>query len=418
MRPLQTLHARSRATAIAAGSALCACIAGCDSSEPVAHEARTLEYAHSGVPWIFDDDGNQYLIDTGTPRSFVVPPIAAMDDDAFVTRVVEGWDIQGIGEDEEVVVTYDLPPPILPMMGPGFGGIMAADLLSRQPFMLDPLRSRFVLDDDGRFDEWLSETDDAIRVPATIAGGGTICMHPDRCFEHEGRRVLVDVLVEGEPVVALLDTASTYTTMGRLLFERLDGGQSRPQVSISRGWDTWDFARVGELSIGEASLEDVPVRVNAAIDTALARLSVETNQKVELLIGHSYLLHFMTGVDYDHPALTLARYSTPRPVETEMFEGFGIWLFGATEGTSCLPVVAMAHGGEAERAGIDVGDCVLELDGRDGASMTDADVSLVLRQAELGQALSMTVLDSPIAGARRTSPRAVTLTKTNLLPAP
>lgn len=397
---------------------LAASLVGCDPAGPPAHEARVLAYAHSGVPWMFDDDGYQYLIDTGTPRSFVIPPVARRGDDVFLTEVVEGWDVNGLGADVEVVVTYELPPAILPMMDSTFGGIMAADVLSRQPFMLDPLRSRFVLDDDGRFDEWLSETDDAVRVPVTIAGGGTTCMQVDRCFEHDGHRVLVDVLVDGEPVVALLDTASTYTTMGRGLLERLGQAEGRPHVVVSRFWDSWDFVRLEELAVGGARLADVPVRVNPALDTAFARLSVETGEKVELLLGHSFLLYFMTGVDYDGPSLTLARYSAPRTIETEMFESFGIWLVGSNEERgSCLPVVALAQGGEADRAGIDLGDCVIELDGRDGATLTDADVDLVLRQPALGEALSMVVLDTPAEGGRQTAPRPVTLTKASLLPA-
>ncbi len=388
--------------------------AGCGEADPAIHEARVLSYSHSGVPWIFDDDGYQYLIDTGTPRSFVAPPVAAHDDDVFVVETVPGWDVQGMGSDTEVVVTYDLPPAILPMIGSDFGGIMAADVLSRQPFLLDPLRSRFILDDDGNFGEWLSGTEQATRFPVTIAGGGTTCMQETRCFEHEGLRILVDVLVEGEPVVALLDTASTFTTMGRGLFDRLHGPTSRPSAKIARGWDEWEFVRVGDLRMGDVALDDVPVRMNHHLDVPLARLSVETNRKVELLLGHSFMLHFMVGIDYDAPSVMLARYSDPAPVETEMFEGFGIWLFPPRDGSSCIPVVALAHGSDADDAGIDVGDCLLEIDGVDGAAIGDVD--LVLRRAPLGQVMEVTVLDTPAPGGRVTAPRSVSLTKRDLLP--
>lgn len=398
------------------GLGLCLALAGC--AEPALETpSRALFYWHSGVPWILDDDGFHYLIDTGTPRSFVVPSVASRDDDSFTVDVVDDWDVHGMGAHAEVVVTYDLPPAILPMTGPRFGGILAADILSQQAFMLDPLHGRLVLDDDGHFEEWLVGTSVPTRVPVTIAGGGTTCMRENRCFEHDGLRVLVEVQVEGEPVIALLDTASTYTTMGRALFDRLAHTESRPLVSISRSWDTWDFTRIDELRIGDAALSHVPVRVDPELDTDLARLRVETGEKVELLIGHSFLLYFVTGVDYPGSSLTLARYDVPPPIETEMFEGFGLWLQGASpEHGRCLPVVALAHDGPADHAGVDIGDCVIELDGRDGSTLTDVDVERMLGEVPLGHPLEMTVLDTPAEGGREAPPRVVTLTKTNFLP--
>lgn len=396
---------------------LCLSLWGCAEPEPKI-PSRAFFYWHSGVPWIVDDDRLQYLVDTGTPRSFVVPSVAARDDDAFAVAVIDDWDVQGLGAHAEVVITNDLPPAILPMTGPGFGGILAADVLSQQAFMLDPTNGRFVLDEDGHFDEWLVGTSAPTRVPVTVAGGGTSCMREQRCFEHDGHRVLVEVLIEGEPVTALLDTASTYTTMGRALFDRLEHASGHPQVSISRGWDTWDFTRIDALSIGDAALGDVPVRVNPELDTALARLSVETGETVELLVGHSFLLYFMTGVDYPGSSLTLARYVDPPRIETEMFEGFGLWLAGATEGHgSCLPVIALAHDGPADLAGMDIGDCVIELDGHDGATLTDTDVERIMDEAPLGRPLEMTVLDAAGDGSRQTPARAVILTKVDLLPA-
>lgn len=374
-----------------------------------------VPYSHSGVPWVFDD-GRQYLVDTGTPKSFVVPMVAGMEDDAFVLSTLSGWDVQGIGAESEVVVTRDLPAAILPMIGPDFGGILAADILAEQPFMLDPRRGRLILDDDGVFDEWLVETEEPTRAPVSVEGGGVMCMTEERCFEHDGLRILVDVEIEGTTTTALLDTASTYTTMGQRLRDELAGDPMRPSVSISRGWDTWDFIRVDELSVFGATLCDVPVRVRPDVDTALARLSVETGHRVELLLGHSFLLHFMTGVDYDHGVLTLARYSQQVPVETEMFESFGVWISEPVPDSRCRFVTALAHGSSASEAGLGVGDCIVTIDGRESSEWSESELMVRLEGAQLGSTLELTVIGVPEEGAETPPPRAVTIEKVDLLP--
>ena len=47
------------------------CLAACDEPGPTVPE-RSVPYVHRGVPWVIDDDHRHYLVDTGTPRTFVV----------------------------------------------------------------------------------------------------------------------------------------------------------------------------------------------------------------------------------------------------------------------------------------------------------------------------------------------------------
>ncbi len=415
------MHSKSLRRGVGA-AVFAACLSGCDEPDMARGEARVLRYAHQGVPWIFDDDGYQYLIDTGTPRSFVTPGVAGMDSDVFVTTVVDSWDLQGVGAGVEVVVTNDLPPAIVPMMGPDFGGIMGADLLSAERWLLDPVRSRFILDDDGDFTPWLTETAVPVRVPVAVTGGGVTCMQTDRCFEHDGLRMLVDVMVEGRPVTALLDTGATYTSMGVALLGQLDqeqpdGEQPRPLVTISRGWDQWRFARVDAMAVGDAEVRGVPVRIHPELDTALARLSVEAGRRVEMLLGHSFLLNFATGIDYPARVLTLARYDDPGPLETEMFVSYGIWLVGSPFAGGAPRVAGLVHGSEAEAAGLGIGDAVLTLDHRDATSMTTVELDIALRSGPQGQTIELEVVDSTFAEQRRPVARHITLTKRDLLPA-
>ncbi len=99
------------------------------------------------------------------------------------------------------------------------------------------------------------------------------------------------------------------------------------------------------------------------------------------------MLHFMVGIDYDARSVTLGRYVDRALVETEMFEGFGISLFPPADDSSCVPVVVLAYGSEADEAGIDVGDCLLQIDGVDGAAVPDLD--LLLRRAALGKVMEV-----------------------------
>jgi hypothetical protein len=79
----------------------------------------------------------------------------------------------------------------------------------------------------------LSETDQVAHVPVEVVGGGTSCMSAGRCFSHEGRRMLVEVILEGEPTLALLDTGSTYTTMLRYHGVLAAHAKHRHEVSLA-----------------------------------------------------------------------------------------------------------------------------------------------------------------------------------------
>ena len=161
-------------------------------------------------------------------------------------------------------------------------------------------------------------------------------------------------------------------------------------------------------------MADVPVNIDSMLDTSLARLSVETDRRVEMLLGHSALLNFMTGVDYGKATLTLARYTDPGPLETEMFQNFGIWLADAVgEGVeSCFPITALVHGSEAELAGLGIGDCVMAIDGRPVAEMSTYEGELTLQRAEIGDTKLFTLR----TGVGENESRTVALVKHDRLP--
>lgn len=409
-------HAYPRALVLAALITL----AGCDTSAGV-HTARVLPYTHSGAPWLIDDAGFQYLVDTGSPRTIVSPAAVGMQAGTFTTQTLPGWSVLELGEGLDVVVTDDIPVTMRSLVSPTFGGILAGDSLADQPFMLDPHRGRLILDDDGDFSEWLSETEPPVLVPIEVRGGGITCMSEDHCFEHEGYRVLVEVEIEGERVLALLDTGASYTGMGEALYAKLAAKAEHPEVLFRRPWDSWQFARVRSVAVGETELANVPVRVNPALDTALARLRVETNRDVELVLGHSLLLHFAVGLDHANERLTLARYTVPRAVETEMFETFGFWFSDNRETHGCLGIGLVAETPEIAAAALEPADCVLAIEGVSIMDMSFEDALRMVEGAAIGDELEFTIVDDfrpgePSGAAWNSPPRTVTLAKRDLLP--
>ncbi|MCH9685458.1 MAG: PDZ domain-containing protein [Deltaproteobacteria bacterium] len=161
----------------------------------------------------------------------------------------------------------------------------------------------------------------------------------------------------------------------------------------------------------------MPVRINPMLDISLARLGVETGRRVEMLLGHSLFLQFATGIDHQAQVLTLARYHEPGALETEMFVGYGIWLVGSPLPGAAPRVAALAHGMEAQQAGIDIGDVIVGIDGRDTVSMTAVELDVALRVGAQGQTIELEVADVMQDGLRQSPPRRVALTKRDLLPA-
>ena len=396
-----------------------ACAAETDEED----EILIIPYTHFGVPWVFDDAGREFLVDTGTPRSFLMPDLADYPEHSFTTTTVEGWELWGLGEGVELVVTRKLPPAMLPVISPTFGGIVGADILARRAFVLDPLRERLIVaNSEGELGEWTRETNALVELPATIGGGGVSCMSEGNCFAHEGQRMLVEIEVEGVPVVALVDTGSSYTTMGeglRLLLPAV----TRPELALERGWDETDFTRVEQLEMGGVAVEDLPVLFDSGVDVDLARLSVEVGRTVDMLIGHSLLLHFAAKFDYPAQTLSLARYDNPPLSHTEIFQSFGVWLGNWSEaaaeaGIDCVELEVVARVAMTTQAELEAGDCIYAVEGETTSERSASELFRPLLTAPIGTSLEFGVFDAPQGDAPLdpSSARSVTLTMQDLLP--
>jgi hypothetical protein len=340
-------------------------LVGC-APEPV----WSLPYVHTVVPWVRDREGYWYLFDTGTPRTQVTTEVAGLEPGE---QVVPGWGVGELVPDEPIVVSDDLPALLGAAIEAGeivnFGGIVGADLLYDQAWWMDP-RSELV---------WFGEGPPGVRteasVPARLVGEGSTCLADGPCVDFPRARILVEVQVEGSPLTLLLDTASTYVTLPPLVAERL-------------GIDlfTLDFESEA-VTVGQADVRlggaggEIPVAaMDEPIVEALVRLSLEVDQPVDGLLGHSLLRSFVLGVDPRRGELTLGTYTAGEWGSSWTWTTPGFFLGdGGEEG---YPVLAVIQGSPAALAGISAGEILSSVDGLTPADVPAAEIMVHL--TELG----------------------------------
>ena len=188
----------------------------------------------------------------------------------------------------------------------------------------------------------------------------------------------------GAPLTFILDTGATKCVLFQpSLGQRVPGYRRWPTVEglaapTLIGVSSASIARVPRLEIGA----DAGAIVVRGLDAAILRselsdqLSQVVGERVDGLLGASFLSRYLVVIDYPHRVLWLDRErggSNPRPFE---YCHVGLQL---ERRDHSLQVVALVRRSPAEHAGIRVGD-VLEM--IDGAPVRDLDVSTVNRRLE------------------------------------
>ncbi|MEQ1507010.1 MAG: aspartyl protease family protein, partial [Myxococcota bacterium] len=280
------------------------------------------------------------------------------------------WGVGSLPRDGRRIVTDALPDRVLDAEAAGeifgLGGVVGADLLSRQPWWIDPRGQRL----------WFVDPPTGIErvetVPVEVAGGGSTCLSDGTCFDHDPSRLLVEATIAGEPMTLMVDTASTYVGLKASVFDRL--GIDPPTFDFG----TAAFGVAGAtVGIGGTEVDRVRIaEVDAATEESLVRLALEVDRPIDGLLGHAFLLGFVVGIDQEGGELTLSRYASgpwdplPDPVHPGVSVGDG-------EG-DCFAVRYLVVGSPADRAGIDFGTCVTAVGGR-----TPADVDGTTLMADL-----------------------------------
>ena len=395
-RPRATARSPRAGGARIGVASLCLALTACQSStEQTSPSTRDVfeTYVFTAVPWVTDPRGNAFLLDTGSPRTQLVPGILGLDDDHFSERIVDSVELRGLSiADISVVVSSTLPAPLqngLENSGRlNFGGVIGSDLLGLRDFAFDARDQRLLFGDPLAS---LTNVGPATDVGARLKGGGSTCLAPEQCYAFGATRWLVDVELDGVTTVALVDTAATYVIVSDSIFTRAQRmGGTRSTVRLER-LPTGDTAtRIGvfdEVRVGEVALDDVGMIVRGGgFDSALARLQVETGERVEVLLGHSVLQRFVTEFSVDPPTLKLREYEPPRddpfPVPQT---GLG---FGLVSDASCFSVTSLIQDTPVAARGLQLGDCVTHIDGHQTFSPEAKDR---VRTTSLGDEVVLTI---------------------------
>jgi predicted aspartyl protease len=292
---------------------------------------------------------------------------------------IPGLDTKGV----PLIVAGDFPDRVLAAAVKNLGGIVGVDLLSRQPFTLDPQSSRYVV---GRPDLFLFDVGEALDVPVTLLGGGRTCFTEQRCADFGATRLVMPLEIEGVTTYALVDTGSTYTSVLPSLLDRLPERSDRPTLTMQADVQR-TFTRLAEVRVGAAVRENLPIIVGHHLETPLARLHVDTGVRIEVLLGHSFLLYYASAFDYREPSFKLYPYLHADHVSTESFVGIG---FRLVEDVACWRVERMVLG-KADLADISIGDCVVSIDDLHAGETTFTQVQQHLRDLTPGAQVSIDV---------------------------
>ncbi len=416
---------RTRAIALTVALPLAACV---PDSEPDPFSADPVEVQSrfTNVTWMTTANGEVFLLDTGSPRTQVVPQVVGLGSDAFDEVVWDdpfGFNFEG----RAVLASVDLPPFLRAV--PGFSGIIGADLLSRRPITIDNQGQQVVLGE-------LSPSEVMARydveppsvVPMEVLGGSRTCFTTG-CIEWDANRIIVPLTIDGVATHGVVDTGMGNVTVSGEFFERHLADRRVPTFEMADLVDprfTQAQAVVMNHTLAQrlvtGGVEQLDVRLDippraAGLDAALSRLSVEVGVQVEVLLGNSLLAPFLTQLDYEAGELRLYRYREP-PRSLGRLEGTSVFAaesvgglgladapIGGTYDGRCLYAVRAVVGGEASELGLaDAEMCFSSVAGFDAADPEQlAELPVHLDALDVGDPVEVTVA-SPGA-----DPRLVTL---------
>ncbi|GAB4561622.1 MAG: hypothetical protein Tsb0020_09240 [Haliangiales bacterium] len=324
----------------------------CAVSDTASDEPTYHSYVQTLLPFIVDDDQNWYLLDTGTPRTQVLPHVLGMPDDTFREMELPEWDVAALNPGYPPLIVSSVLPPLAFMEQVQLGGIIGLDLLREQRMLtFEPRMGRLIY---GPPESLLFDVGPALDAPASIYGGGRTCLVEGQCFNYDASRFIVEVEVEGVVINALVDTGTTYVMTTPSFLSQLPARDDRVVLSYEREIPT-TYSRFANFRLGEAEMQDVVFVLNERLGEAFARLHVETGIRVDMLVGHSFLEYFATTFDFERERLRLYPYHNADHVNLSDFIGHGVQ-FELEDECFRVSSVAITHIDQ-----LALGDCVVAI---------------------------------------------------------
>lgn len=325
-------------------------------------------YSFSVVPWVFDAAGNTYLLDTGTPRSRILPRVFSLGETTLSEQMRPDLGIRGFSSAQQpLLVSSQMPAAITAAVQAEelttFAGILGADILAQTRFAIDP-RTRSLL--FGTAIDSAQGIGAGVDLDVRLAGGGRTCIADGACFDFGPSRILFDVRINGIAATALLDTASTFTTLAPGLATRVERAGPTRIVEFERvvGDEVFSgrLGDVAQIEFGTGHVfENVTVIVaDDLLDTAMTRLHVETGERVEVLLGQSVLESYLAQIDIAAPSVRLYPYSPLGPRLARTPTHFG---FAARRAGECATVTYLVRDTPVAIEGLEILDCITRFDG-------------------------------------------------------
>ena len=306
--------------------------------------SQSAPYEWIGTPWVTDDTGRAYLLDTGTPRTRLRPSVVDGAPGSF-EATYPAPELAGVPMPRRPVVwTEELPDALVELEAlgavPSVGGVIGFDVLRRRPLTFDP--------DVRTLTFGGAPPERGLEVDLVIEGGSGTCVE-EGCFEWGALRPMVEVGLGGELLTMLVDTGAPYVVV-------------EPGLAEDFAWATTTHRTPwGGVEIVGESLVVGPVAGSAAIEVGsealtegLSRLAVEIGRPVHGLLGQSFLDQFVVHLDGDRMVLA-DRAEAP----VTGFVNPGWQLADADEG---YVVEVLTAGGAAEAAGFRLGDVIDRVD--------------------------------------------------------
>lgn len=379
---------------------LFASVFGCDVQE----QTRLVEHdiVWIGVPWVQDEDGQWLLVDTGSPRSIVVPntPLEPEHDDAFVETRLQDWSPLGHVSTVPVLLSNASIGEIAAHPEP-YGGVLGLDILEEHPLLIDARDNRLYVGDLEGVE--LESTASRMRIPIERLGPGTLCPESGFCVPYGPNRIVFEVSIGDVDTWAILDTGAAVSLVTEGMIRRISAQKDVPSLRSTSEADALavDLHRV-DIAFGEHEVHNTIV--GTGFEEALfAKLQVETGRRIEVVLGWSSLDDFAVELDAQAPSLHLHPYSDA--AEPRVVYGTGMLL--RTDEDGCYRVITLDEEQPASIAGVQLGDCVTSVNGEDLSMRSAQDVNREMSQ--LGASFDVVI-------ARAQQQLAVTLEVVELLP--
>jgi len=211
-----------------------------------------------------------------------------------------------------------------------------------------------------------------VATPFSLLGGGQGAITGVSGIVHIPKsRVVVKATVEGVEHSFMVDTGASITLLRSALLDDLakDGRavMGGLQSQIVGGTTSISVARLKSVSIGGEEVKGLIASEDETFEKALDAVSLEIGQKLDGLIGGSYLRNFYVTIDYPNTTFHLRRYAEGAPT----YDAFDRVAFSVNTKTKLIEQVIA--GTKAEEMGLTKGDEVLEVD---GVAIDSAEVSM------------------------------------------